>query len=199
MKISLDNCHGKLDQYYQLMDKTPIYAAATVLNPAQKWKFFELHWKNQRQKKWLAAAKKYVKRFWEDVYLAAASEARETEPQSDDNHCPEPSNLEQFLHPPNFYTQYQTAAARDEYQEYIKAPPLPCDNPLKWWEARRKEFPILSQMALDVLSIPLISAECERVFSAAKIFISDRRSSLKEEVIEACSLLRHWLKDAGEI
>ena len=36
MKTSLDNCHGKLDQYYQLMDETPVYAAATVLNPAQK-------------------------------------------------------------------------------------------------------------------------------------------------------------------
>ncbi len=54
-------------------------------------------------------------------------------------------------------------------------------------------------MALDVLSIPLMSAECERVFSAAKILISDRRNSLKEEVIEACSLLRHWLKAADEI
>ncbi len=36
MKISLNNCHGKLDQYYQLINKTPIYAAATILNPAQK-------------------------------------------------------------------------------------------------------------------------------------------------------------------
>ena len=34
MKISLDNCHGKLDQYYQLMDETPVYAAATILNLA---------------------------------------------------------------------------------------------------------------------------------------------------------------------
>jgi len=54
-------------------------------------------------------------------------------------------------------------------------------------------------MALDVLSIFLISAECERIFSAAKILIFNRRNSLKEEVIEACSLLRYWLKAAGEI
>ncbi len=33
IKISLDSCHGKLDQYYQLIDETSIYAAATVVNP----------------------------------------------------------------------------------------------------------------------------------------------------------------------
>ncbi len=54
-------------------------------------------------------------------------------------------------------------------------------------------------MALDVLSIFFISAECERVFSAAKIFISNRRNSFKEEVIKVYLLLRYWLKAAGEI
>jgi len=54
-------------------------------------------------------------------------------------------------------------------------------------------------MALDVLSIPLMSAECERVFSAAKILVSDRRSSLSEQVIEASMVLRYWLKAAGII
>ncbi len=34
IKISLDNCHGKLDQYYQLIDETSVYAAATILNLA---------------------------------------------------------------------------------------------------------------------------------------------------------------------
>ncbi len=172
-------------------------AAATVLNPSQKWKFFELHWKNQRQKRWLTTAKKYMKKFWEDVYLTAAPETDQINPTRDNQ--PEPSNLEQFLHPPGFFSQHQTSAARDEYQEYIKAPPVPCDNPLEWWGARRTEFPILSQMALDVLSIPLMSAECERVFSAAKILVSDRRSSLSEQVIEASMVLRYWLKAAGII
>jgi len=42
IKTSLDNCHGKFDQYYQLMNEIFVYAAAIVLNPAQKWCFFDL-------------------------------------------------------------------------------------------------------------------------------------------------------------
>src|SRR6266498_5055051 len=172
IKTSLDNCHGKLDQYYQLINETPVYAAATVLNPAQKWRFFDLQWKSQRQKRWLTTVKRYVKRFWEEAYHDKAEEqpfiAEQTLQQTlfEANRSHQPSNLQQFLHPPDFYTQHQTTAARDKYQKYIKASPLPYDNPLQWWGTRRKEFPILSQMVLDLLSIPLMFVECERVFSS---------------------------------
>ena len=153
----------------------------------------------------MTTVKRYVKRFWEEAYHDKAEEqpsiAEQTSQQTsfEANRSHQLSNLQQFLHPPDFYTQHQTTAARDEYQEYIKAPPLPCDDPLQWWGARRKEFPILSQMALDLLSIPLMSAECERVFSSAKNLVTDNRNTLKEEVIEASTLLRHWLKEEGII
>jgi hypothetical protein len=31
--ISLDNCWSKLDEYYRMLDDTPIYVAAIVLHP----------------------------------------------------------------------------------------------------------------------------------------------------------------------
>ena len=40
-------------------------------------------------------------------------------------------------------------------------------------------------MALAVLSIPAMSTEPERVFSGAKITISDRRCRLGDNIIEA--------------
>jgi hypothetical protein len=58
---------------------------------------------------------------------------------------------------------------------------------------------VLSKIALDLLSIPLTSAECERVFSSAKILISDLRNGLKEDIIEVCTLLRHSYKEEGLI
>jgi len=42
-----------------------------------------------------------------------------------------------------------------------------------------------------------MSAECERLFLSAKNLITDRRDELKEDIIQACTLLRHWLKEAG--
>jgi hypothetical protein len=48
-------------------------------------------------------------------------------------------------------------------------------------------------MALDILSIPAMSAEPERLFSGAKITISDRRCRLKTPIIQALECLKSWL------
>jgi hypothetical protein len=48
-------------------------------------------------------------------------------------------------------------------------------------------------MALDILSIPAISAEPERVFSRLKITISDRRCRFGIELIEALECFKSWM------
>jgi len=57
-------------------------------------------------------------------------------------------------------------------------------------------------MALDLLSIPAMSSDCERVFSQAKLMITGQRHSLKADIIEATQCLRAWYiiekKKAGE-
>ena len=49
-------------------------------------------------------------------------------------------------------------------------------------------------MALDILSIPAMAAEPERLFSGAKISITDRRNRLGIEVIQALECLKSWLQ-----
>jgi hypothetical protein len=39
---SLDNCWGKLDEYYRMLDDTPVYIAAIILHPGQRWLYLEL-------------------------------------------------------------------------------------------------------------------------------------------------------------
>ena len=48
-------------------------------------------------------------------------------------------------------------------------------------------------MALDILSIPAMSADPERLFSGVKITISDRRSKLGMATIQALECLKSWL------
>ena len=60
-----------------------------------------------------------------------------------------------------------------------------------------KNTSLLSKMALDLLSIFLIFAECERVFSSAKILITNHQNGLKEDIIQAYTLLQWWFKDVG--
>jgi hAT family C-terminal dimerisation region len=47
-------------------------------------------------------------------------------------------------------------------------------------------------MALDTLSIPAISVECERVFSSAKKLLTPARNNLQEDIIEATECLKAW-------
>jgi hypothetical protein len=70
-----------------------------------------------------------------------------------------------------------------------------------WWlkPTQKKSYPALSVMALDILSIPAISAEPERLFSSAKISITDRRNRLGIESIKAIECLKSWFSKSSTI
>ena len=43
-----------------------------------------------------------------------------------------------------------------------------------------------------MLAIPLMSAECERVFSSAKHLLTNPRNRLKADIIKANECLKSW-------
>ena len=65
-----------------------------------------------------------------------------------------------------------------------------------WWleERQQRLYPNLSKMALDILTIPAMSAAPERLFSSANITISDRRNRLHGDTTEAIECLKSWRK-----
>ncbi|KAK7928516.1 hypothetical protein PG985_005514 [Apiospora marii] len=67
-------------------------------------------------------------------------------------------------------------------------------DPIVYWFIRRFKYPRLSQMALDTLTIPAMSAECERLFSAAGRLLNSPRSSLDIVIVSMCMALRSWLR-----
>ena len=69
----------------------------------------------------------------------------------------------------------------------------------RWWFDRewQKEYPIVSKCALNIHSIPAMSAEPERVFSGTKRTISDLQHSLGSDTIEALQCLRSWQSNEG--
>jgi hypothetical protein len=68
---------------------------------------------------------------------------------------------------------------------------------IKYWAAKRTEsrWKDLARMALDYLTIPAMSAEPERVFSSAKLTITDRRCILSDDAISALECLKSWSRD----
>jgi hypothetical protein len=69
------------------------------------------------------------------------------------------------------------------------------DKPLRWWrECSKHLYPTLAAMAYDLFSIPVMSRECERTFSAGKRLITDHRYGLKNDIIEADQCIKSWFK-----
>ena len=69
-------------------------------------------------------------------------------------------------------------------------------NALQWWciQEHQQRWPLLSQLAIDILSIPAMSAEPERVFSGARRTISWERAQLSPEQLEKAECLKYWSK-----
>ena len=68
---------------------------------------------------------------------------------------------------------------------------VPAD-PLEYWNQRYLSQQDLARISLNMLAIPLMSAECERVFSSAKHLITDSRTRLLADIIEANECLKFW-------
>jgi hypothetical protein len=84
----------------------------------------------------------------------------------------------------------------DEWETYIAKPVIKgIEDVLAWRQdpVRRAQYPLLSQFAVEIYSIPPMSDEPERVFSGGRRTISWERSSLNPDTIEVIECLHHWL------
>jgi hypothetical protein len=85
----------------------------------------------------------------------------------------------------------------DEYERYLQellqefSDSEPTLSALKYWKAVVPQYPNLTRIAMDALSIPAMLAECERCFSSSGNIIISNRNSLKPESIEANECQRH--------
>jgi hypothetical protein len=85
----------------------------------------------------------------------------------------------------------------DEYKVYTLQTPIPIDcSLLTWWlrDEQQERYPSLSKMAMDVLSIPAMSADPERVFSGVRRTISWERMSLGADTINVGECLKSWIR-----
>jgi len=171
---------AKLDKYYRLTDESPAYVAAIVLHPSHKWHYIQENWK----KEWVVSSKKLMEALWDEY--------RPVEPPLPRPEVPSTTTNE-FLNWRNRHLQ--PTCLIDEYERYCKSEQVyGFTSALAWWleDTQQKNYPNLSKMAVDILSIPAMSSEPERLFSGAKITITDRRNRLGRDVIEALECLKSW-------
>ncbi|OBS16408.1 hypothetical protein FPOA_12943 [Fusarium poae] len=98
---------------------------------------------------------------------------------------------------PSSIPPYAAAIVGDEYQAWQTDRDASDGNvrgPIGYWITKQGRYPRLSRMALDFLTIQPMSAECERLFSAAGKMVSGLRTNLDAEIIAICQVLRSWYR-----
>jgi hypothetical protein len=66
-------------------------------------------------------------------------------------------------------------------------------QPLEWWKTHSTEYPNLSKLAIDYLSIQASSVPCEQLFSVAGQVLCKSRNRLAGESVRASICLRSWM------
>ncbi|PZC88351.1 Dimer-Tnp-hAT domain containing protein, partial [Pyrenophora tritici-repentis] len=83
-------------------------------------------------------------------------------------------------------------ADEDEYERWKTQEPewsreqyLGDGHPVVYWIQMRSKYPCLSQFAIDILTIPASSSDCERLFSELGDLLEPKRRAIGSELLAA--------------
>ena len=95
------------------------------------------------------------------------------------------------------HIKLKKAKSCNELQRYLEEDfhPRTADfDILNWWSVNSARYPILGTIARDVLAFPASSVASESAFSTCGRVITDHRSSLDAETVEALMCLEDWIR-----
>ena len=72
-------------------------------------------------------------------------------------------------------------------------------NALEWWKGRRYGYDILSKLACDILSIPIVGATSRSALGTLHRNVDHYRASRSKETVQALICAADWLKCSNEI
>jgi hypothetical protein len=183
----------KAQEYYAKLDDSAAYLAAIVLHPKYGWTYVEAVWANN--KKWLDAGKKAVESLWVSSYKQQPVSEAISPQKPPSNHELNIMEAHRLKGLAGAKARARKATSRDEYEHYCSQPQVNTEYPLEWWRTvGSSNYPHLAQMAIDILSIPAMSDEPERIFSGLGHMITKRRTHLEQATTQAMQCLHSWDK-----
>ncbi len=182
-----------LNKYYTVTEDVPVYAAALLLDPSKRRAYIEQNWPSD----WHEGAISGAHEIWEAEYNSIVP--RESERPGDAQEpLKEREDQLAFLLKSVEVKKKVAPTNTDSLDVFINASPVEVDcTPLKWWSRieQRKQYPRLSRMAIDILSVPCESAEPERAFSGARRTASWDRLRITCQNLEKVECIGNWLRE----
>jgi hypothetical protein len=183
----------KLDHYFKLAHKSPLYYTAMVMDPCLKYAWFEQKWTTPSKSDRIPHVKTAVLALWRQAKdrsrKAAPVAVNLPAPQQVPAQVHEGSNDKfRYDHKSIKYTTIRNSDG--EFERYCAEDALE-EFSLSDWKRLEKNQPDLVQFALDH-TLPISSSECERSFSSAKFTLNPLRAFMKSDLFEALETLRAW-------
>jgi hypothetical protein len=175
-----------------LLEDSPLFAAAVILNPNYGLLWLEENWKDHPE--WVVDAKTglkdYFNRWYPDPDPFDLSAGEQQPQERRQRRAEEQDAFDAFL---NDRHPSATVVGEELERFYRLNRPTTTINPIRWWADHREAFPRLAALALDLLAVPAMASDCERSFSLGKLSVSSQRHSLTEETIELIQLMKNWV------
>ncbi|CAN1268245.1 Putative AC9 transposase [Linum perenne] len=67
---------------------------------------------------------------------------------------------------------------------------------LGWWKTKDVKYPVLSDIAKDILAIPISTVPSESTFSTGGRVLDEFRSSLSPKIVEAVTYCGDWMRSS---
>ncbi|KFA66780.1 hypothetical protein S40285_09564 [Stachybotrys chlorohalonatus IBT 40285] len=168
----METAWAKLADYYEATENSPVYLAATVLNPSLKWAYMEKTWEDKNE--WIEKAKARVEQLWSKAY-------KPTTPSPILRQSGAPESTTRRPNGYKIWMKEQKATIwnmdDDEYEVYCREP-------------------LMMILAIDILSIPPMFVETERHFSKTRLTVTNQRGSMNIETLSLLECLRSWDRGA---
>jgi hypothetical protein len=174
-------------KYYNKLDLSPAYYAATILHPRYK-NYIEVAWADRPD--WIRDGDRNFQALWATYKRLPKPRARHIVRASDIDDA-----IDSMIDPAGV-----TDNEEDEYKCWKRSKPVAkrdshnAQNPIQYWVGLQDRYPNLSKLAIDMLSIPDSSCECECMFSELGDLLEPRRRNISPQLLAAIQCDRRWIR-----
>ncbi|KAG9386945.1 Dimer-Tnp-hAT domain containing protein [Pyrenophora tritici-repentis] len=189
LNVNLRAAWSKANDYYNKLDDSPAYYAAVCLHPYYK-NYCDVAWADKAD--WLTSANASFQQLWAAYKPQRARQRYTTAPSS--------NNIDEAIiailsrnndreAPLDEFERWKTQEPQWTQEQYNAD-----GNPVQYWIQLLPKYPHLAQFAIDIMTIPASSSDCERLFSELGDLLEPKRRALGSELLAALQLVRSWVR-----